>query len=162
MKESIKRILGIGLSGGFGAGKYGNTERSGYQGETADYQGPEGKYHDEWFAQQNGGGQELVSDTDGNMGTRVYAGGSLDAEGLAKLGITDANLRSEMKHFLKTFGARSRGDKKMYAVHGGFRYSYEPIEIVQEIPVIAGKEEIRYGEKNSLVFIHFHIYSPIR
>jgi len=65
MKAKIKKILGVGLSGGYGSSNYGKITRAGSALDSSDYQGPEGRYHDEWAAHQNGGGQELAEDADG-------------------------------------------------------------------------------------------------
>ena len=61
IKIKIKNILAKGLGEGYvGKSIRGKADRAGFQLETSEYQGPEGKYHDEWAAHQNGGGQELV------------------------------------------------------------------------------------------------------
>ncbi|TSC89492.1 MAG: Uncharacterized protein G01um10145_649, partial [Microgenomates group bacterium Gr01-1014_5] len=88
MNTGIKKILSKGLGVGYvGKSVRGQIDRAGFKLETSDYQGSEGKYHDEWMAHQNGGGQELVEDSNGEKATRVYAGGTLDEEGLKSLGL---------------------------------------------------------------------------
>jgi len=160
MKAKIKKILGVGLSGGYGSNNYGKIARAGFELDSSDYLGSEGRYHDEWAARQNGGGQELVEDADGEKATRVYAGGSLDKEALQKLGLTDEDVSTELKFFLKELGAKTRLDEAVELEHGKFMYSYRVIKRVTEIPALVGEEEIRYG--NSLVFVHYHINSPVR
>lgn len=160
MDIKIKKILGTGLSGGYGSSNYGKTTRAGFDLDSSDYSGEEGKYHDEWAARQNGGGQELVKTIDGEEATRVYAGGSLDTENLQKLGLTDDEVSAELKYFLKTLGAESRLDKEIELEHGKYKYTYKILKDVKEIPVIVGEEEIRY--EGSLVFVHYHINSPVR
>lgn len=159
MEVEIKKILGTGLSGGYGSSNYGKTTRAGFELDSSDYIGPEGRYHDEWAAHQNGGGQELVETPNGEKATRVYAGGSLDPEALQKLGLTDDEVSAELKYFLKTLGDKTRLDEGIELEHGKYRYSYRVIKSVEEIPVLVGEEEIRYD--NSLVFVHYHINSPV-
>src|SRR3989339_353620 len=89
MKTATKKILAKGLGEGYvGKSIRGKVDRAGFQLETSGYQGPEGKYHDEWAAHQNGGGQELVEDVDGEKATRIYAGGTLEEGNLTSLGLT--------------------------------------------------------------------------
>lgn len=130
--------------------------------DSSDYSGEEGRYHDEWAAHQNGGGQELVEDKDGEKATRVYAGGSLDPEELKKLGLTADDVSGELGFFLKTLGRKTRLDEDVSLEHGEFRYSYRVIKNVSEIPVLVGEEEIKYGDSDALVFVHYHINSPVR
>lgn len=160
MKTEIKKILGTGLSGGYGSSNYGKTTRAGFALDSSDYSGPEGRYHDEWAAVQNGGGQELVEITGGEKATRVYAGGSLAPELLQKLGLTEADVSEKLTFFLRKLGDKTRLDEDVELVEGRWKYSYKIMKSVKEIPVIVGEEEIRFGD--SLVFIHYLIYSPVR
>lgn len=160
MNTGIKRILSTGLSGGYGSSNYGKTTRAGFALDSSDYSGPEGRYHDEWAAVQNGGGQELVEVPGGGKATRVYAGGSLAPELLQKLGLTEADVSEKLTYFLRKLGDKTRLDEDIELVDGTWTYSYKVIKNVKEIPVIVGEEEIRYDE--SLVFIHYLINSPVR
>ena len=49
MQMKFKAILGKGLNEGYMAKPRGKVKRAGFD-ETSDYEGPEGKYHDEWAA----------------------------------------------------------------------------------------------------------------
>lgn len=160
MKIKIKKILGTGLSGGYGASNYGKTTRSGFKLDSSDYSGPEGKYHDEWAARQNGGGQELVEIAGGDKATRVYAGGSLDAKTLQKLGLTEGDVSEKLKFFLGKLRSKTRLDEDIELVEGRWKYSYKVMKNVKEIPVMLGEEEIRYDQL--LVFVHYLINSPVR
>jgi hypothetical protein len=87
MSKDIDAILSKGLLKGYvGKSVRGSVNRAGFNLETSDFEGPEGRYHDEWMADFNGGGQELVETPKGEKGTRVYAGGTLAKEELEKLG----------------------------------------------------------------------------
>lgn len=160
MNTKIKRILSTGLSGGYGSSNYGKTTRAGFVLDSSDYFGPEGRYHDEWAAVQNGGGQELVEITGGEKATRVYAGGSLAPDLLQKIGLTVDDVSKKLTFFLRKLGDKTRLDEDVELVEGKWKYSYRIMKNIKEIPVIVGEEEIRYEE--SLVFIHYLINSPVR
>lgn len=160
MNSQVKKLLGTGLSGGYGKGKYGKTIRSGFNLDTSDYSDENGTYHDEWAAHQNGGGQELVKLADEEMATRVYAGGTLDADLLQKIGLTDKDVTERLLFFLKQLGDKTRMDKEIELIEDKWKYSYKILEDIKEIPALAGVEKIFYGD--SLVFVHFIINSPIR
>lgn len=51
-------------------------------------------------------------------------------------------------------------DEEAEAFEGDWKYTYKVLRKVEEIPLVLGAEEIRY--KNSLVFIHFHVLSPVK
>ena len=159
MNDAVKKLLGTGLSGGYGSNKYGKINRAGFDLDSSDYAGPEGKYHDEWAAHQNGGGQELIKTSDGKLWTRVYGGGCPDSKTLSKLGITEKDVSEKIMFYLKNVGQKSRFDSDFDSNNGDWAYSYKVIENIKEIPVTVGREEIRY--KGSLVFVHFLINTPV-
>ena len=161
MKTEIKGILAKGLSEGYmGRNVRGKVVRAGFNIETSDYQGPEGKYHDEWAAHQNGGGQELVESVNGEKATRVYAGGSLDEEGLKKLGLTGKDVIGKLIFFVNEFGNKTRLDEDAEMTNGEWKYAHKVLKSVKEIPIHISEETITY--KDILVFIHFHINSPVK
>jgi hypothetical protein len=160
MKMEIKKLLGTGLSGGYGAGKYGKVTRAGFPLDSSDYSGPEGTYHDELAAHQLGGGQELVKLANGETATRVYAGGTLDSDILQKLGLTNDDVSKQLKFFLGKLGNKTRLDEEMELTDERWKYSYKLLEAVKDIPVLVGAEKISYDD--SLVFIHFIINSPVK
>ena len=161
MNTGIKKILSKGLGVGYvGKSVRGQIDRAGFKLETSDYQGSEGKYHDEWMAHQNGGGQELVEDSNGEKATRVYAGGTLDEEGLKSLGLTEKDVIGKLVFFVNKLGGKTRLDEDAEMTEGKWKYTHIVIKSVKEIPVSVSEETITY--KDILVFIHFHINSPIR
>lgn len=161
MKPEIKNILAKGLGEGYvGKSIRGKVERAGFTLETSDYQGSDGEYHDEWAAYQNGGGQELAKDKDGEMATRVYAGGTLGEEELAKFGITGKDVIGRLIYFVNELGDKTRLDADTELTDGNWSYNYKIMKSVKEIPVVVAEEGILF--KNNLVFIHFHINSPVR
>jgi len=159
MDTEIKTLLGKGLSGGYGASNYSKGERAGFPIDINDYQGTEGKYHDEWAAHQNGGGQEIIETSDGKKWTRVYAGGSLEEESLTKLGITGEDVSDKIKFFLGKLGDKTRFDFEVVDIEGDWSYSYKIDRKEKDIPLIVGCERIEY--KGSLVFTHEIINSPV-
>jgi len=161
MDIEIKAILAKGLSEGYvGKGVRGKAVRIGISLETNEYQGLEGKYRDEWAGHQNGGGQEIAEAANGGKATRVYAGGSLDVDGLKKLWLTDKDVIEKLIFFINQLGEKTRQDQDAVATEGVWNYSYKVLKSVKEIPVEVGEEEIRFHD--NLVFIHYHINSPIR
>ena len=161
MEKEIKDILAKGLSEGYvGKSVSGKVERAGNTLKTSDYEGPEGKYHDEWLAHQNGGGQELVETPDGKLATRVYAGGTPSDEELSKFGITGDDVIKKLIFFVNQLGDKTRLDTDTESTEGEWAYSYKILKSVDEIPLAVGDEEITY--KGNLVFVHFHINSPVK
>jgi len=160
MQAKIKSILGKGLNEGYmGKTARGKVKRAGFDLETSDYSGPEGKYHDEWAAHQNGGGQELVETPDGSRATRVYAGGNLPQKELDKLGITEGQVIEKLLFFVNEAKEKTRQDTDTESVNGDWSYKYKVLKELKEIPLVVGEESIFY--KGVLVFAHFHINSPV-
>lgn len=161
MRKEIKTILSKGLAEGYaGNSDRGFSDRAGFALNTSDYKGPEGKYHDEWAGSRNGGGQELVRTPSGPKGTRVYAGGSLSDKELEHLEITEKDVIGKLLFFVDQLGEKTRLDTSVEAEDGDWKYSYNVIKKMKEIPVTLGEEKIEY--KRILVFIHFHVNSPVR
>ena len=161
MKPEIKKILSKGLGEGYiGKSVRGQIDRASFKLETSDYKGSEGKYHDEWAAHQNGGGQELVETTDGEKATRIYAGGSLEIDGLNKLGLTDKDVIGKLIFFVNELGDKTRLDEDVELTDNDWVYKYKILKSVKEIPVCVGEEDILY--KGNLVFVHFHTNSPVK
>lgn len=160
MEKGSKAILAKGLLEGYvGKSVRGSVTRSGFSLETSDYQGSEGRYHDEWAADFNGGGQELTEDTNGEKATRVYAGGTLSADKLQELGITKKDVIGKLVSFVNEIGDGTRLDADAERTDGAWKYTYKVLKSVKEIPVDLGEEEIRFND--ALVFVHYHIISPV-
>lgn len=153
-------ILAKGLLEGYvGKSVRGSVVRAGFNVETSDYRGPEGRYHDEWAADFNGGGQELVEAANGEKATRVYAGGTLAAFELQKLGLSKKDVIGKLIFFVNKLQEGTRLDEDAEMVDGEWKYTYKVLKSVKEIPIDVGEEEIRY--KENLVFVHYHIISPV-
>ena len=161
MEKNSKDILSKGLLEGYvGKSVRGTTSRAGFELKTSDYSGQEGKYHDEWDADYNGGGQELTVTPNGEVATRVYAGGTLTKEKLEALGLTKKEVIGKLVLFVNKLGDETRLDEDAEVSEGeDWKYTYKVLGKVEEIPLDLGQEEIRY--KDSLVFIHFYILSPV-
>lgn len=161
MEIGTKKILSKGLGEGYmGKTARGQVERAGFALETSNYEGSEGKYHDEWAAHQNGGGQELTKDTNGEIATRVYAGGTLAEEKLVKFGLTGKEVIGKLVFFVSELGDKTRLDEDVKMIDGKWKYNHKVLKSVNEIPVDVSEETITYDD--NLVFIHFHINSPVR
>lgn len=160
MEKGSKAILAKGLLEGYvGKSIRGSVERSGFSLETSDYKGPEGRYHDEWAADFNGGGQELTETESGKKATRVYAGGTLSADKLQELGLTKKDVIGKLVTFVNQLGDGTRLDVDAEVEEGSWKYTYKVLKSVKEIPVDVGEEEIRYND--NLVFVHYHVVSPV-
>ena len=159
MDPKIKKLLGVGLSGGYGKNNYGKISRAGFDLESSDYQGDEGKYHDEWAAHRNGGGQELVRTADGKIWTRIYAGGTPDEDLLVSFGTNSKEVGEKIQYFLRAVGTKSRFDEDFNLDEGDWSYSYKVMVDNKEINVILGEEQIKYNGK--VVFAHYLINSPV-
>jgi len=160
MKKESKDILAKGLMEGYvGKTVQGSVVRAGFNLKTSDYNGSEGIYHDEWAANYNGGGQELTVTLNGEKATRVYAGGTLAKEELEKLGLSKKDVIGKLVLFVNKLGDRTRLDGNAEVEDGQWKYTYRVLKSVKEIPVDLGEEEIRYDGR--LVFVHYHILSPV-
>ena len=161
MEKGSKSILAKGLLEGYvGKTIQGAVVRAGFSLKTSDYKGLEGEYHDEWAADFNGGGQELVVASNGEKATRVYAGGTLAEEELAKLGLTKKDVIGKLISFVNQLGDGTRLDENAESEEGKWKYTYQVLKRIKEIPVDLGEEEISYDGK--LVFVHYHILSPVK
>lgn len=161
MDKKIKAILTKGLLEGYvGKSIRGSAVRAGFNLDTSDYNGPEGKYRDEWAADFNGGGQELTETSDGEKATRVYAGGTLPKDELQKLGLTKKDVIGKLVFFVNELKEGTRLDRDAEATEGVWKYTYKVLKSVKEIPVDVGEEKIRYND--NLVFVHYHILSPVK
>lgn len=158
MDPKFKKVLGKGLAS-FSADSYTKTDRAGFTVEASDVRNKDGIYHDEWAAHQNGGGQELVETYGGKKWTRVYAGGSPSSKQLAKIGISETVVSDKIKYFLGKVSQDSRFDEDIKVADGDWEYVYTVMENIKDVPVVVGKEEIKYN-KNT-VFVHFIINSPV-
>jgi hypothetical protein len=161
MEDETKVILSKGLGEGFSSKNgWGKVERAGFQMDTTHHEGPEGNYDDRWTGNQNAAGQELSVNANGGKASRVYGGGSLEEEGLGKLGLTGKDVMKKLVFFITRLGDKTRLDEEAVFIDGDWRYSYKILENVREIPVLVGEEKIKFQDK--LVFIHFHINTPIK
>ena len=148
------------LEGYAGNSVRGSAVRAGFNLDTSDYQGPEGTYHDEWAANFNGGGQELTETSSGEKATRVYAGGTLSEDELQKLGLTKKDVIGKLVFFVNELKGGTRLDENAEMAEGAWKYTYRVLKSREEIPVDVGEEEIKYD--NNLVFVHYHILSPVK
>jgi hypothetical protein len=162
MPERTDKLLTDGLAEGYaGTKKPERIQRTGFLGKANDYVSPEGgHYHDEWFANDNGGGQELVTDKDEHS-TRVYAGGVISTEELQKLGLTTKDVISRLITSVRELKDKTRLDSPCsLELPDGWKYKYEILKKSDEVPLTIGYESIEYNGRE--VFAHGHIISPIK
>jgi hypothetical protein len=160
MDKETDRLLTVGLQEGFaGESKIQEVKRAGFSIVSSHFENRGGEYHDEWFADRAGGGQEIVRVGE-SIVTRVYAGGTIPLEELDSLGIT----KREVMAFLKRQITKNGGGIRLRTnfepePEGDWHYSYKILDTDAEIPLTVGKEVIKF--KGSLVFVHVFIISPV-
>jgi len=84
----------------------------------------------------------------------------LDAERLKELGLTGKEVINMLFYFVGELGEKTRLDAHAEMIEGDWNYSYKVLKSVKEIPVCVAEENIKF--KDNLVFIHFHINSPVK
>lgn len=162
MSERTNKMLVEGLNEGYaGTKKPEIVQRSNFIGKSNDYISSEGGcYHDEWFADDNGGGQELVKEGDEQF-TRVYAGGVIPTEELQKLGLTTKDVISRLIASVGELKEKTRLDKPCtLTLPDGWEYTYTILKKSAEVPLIIGYESIKFNGQE--VFAHGHMLSPVK
>ncbi len=162
MSERVDKLITDGLVEGYvGTKKPDVIQRAGFRGKAHDYLGPEGGHcHDEWFADDNGGGQELVVIGD-EQATRLYGGGVIPVEELQKLGLTTKDVISRLITSVNELKGRTRlHEPCSLQLPDGWDYGYTLLKKSEEVPLTIGYESIRYNGRE--VFAHGHIISPVK
>ncbi len=165
MKKELDDLLAKGLGAGY-AGKIipETVKRGPFEGGKQSLFTSEtnGVYLDQWFAHQNGGGQELVQDKDGDRATRLYGGGNLAPEELAALGTNEEEVINYLIKKVGQLGNKTRLHENCFPeADGDWQYSYKILQPnVGGIPLTIGLESIDF--KQTTVFAHGFILSPIK
>lgn len=162
MTEGLGGLLSEGLGAGYGTGGERQVvQRGPFQVESTQYTSPDGGlYVDQWIADNNGGGQEIV-EKDGKKSTRLHAGGVIELEELAKLGLTKKDVTGYLKRKIVELGEKTRLSKKcLPEPDGDWQYEYSVLERIDEMNLSVGLESIHY--KGQLVFAHGFLNSPIK
>ncbi len=157
----IDNLLNKGLEAGYvGNAKRETVQRGAFKLEVSQFISPDGSiYRDEWIADRVGGGQEIAQSKEGKQ-TRLYAGGTIKHDELAKLGITKKDVEGKLKQFIKTSEGKTRlTEDYLPESDGDWQYSYKVIERVKGIPLTVGMETIAFSGKT--VFAHAFALSPI-
>lgn len=160
MNHAIKLLTKGLLSGYAGGSTIYPVQRANFVGKKSHIEFSEGIYHDEWFAEEMGGGQELVQ-VGSESFTRVYAGGAVKKDILDGLGITSGEI---VQFLIKRVSALAE-KTRLFTSHEDTKeqdwcYIYTIIDANSSIPITVGKEEIRY--KQTVVFIHWFILCPVK
>lgn len=162
MSERINKLLTDGLAEGYaGTKKPEKIQRAGFNGDANDFTSPDGgHYHDQWFAHDNGGGQELV-ETGDEKATRLYGGGVIPAEELQKLGLTTKDVISRLITGVRKLKGKTRLHEPCFLeLPDGWKYDYEILKKSDEVPLTIGYESISYNGRE--VFAHGHMISPVK
>lgn len=160
MIDKTDKMLSRGLAAGFACGTVINdVNRGGFNLKSSHLENENGIYHDEWFADRAGGGQEIVK-VDEKTYTRVYAGGTIPLKKLADLGISKGDVMAFLKKQIIENGEKIRLNTNFETeADGDWQYCYKVIEGDPGIPLIVGREVISY--QGNLVFVHVFIISPV-
>jgi len=160
MYKNTDKLLTKGLKEGFAGGTVmQDVKRNSFNLKSSHFENKDNVYHDEWFADRAGGGQEIVKVEDITF-TRVYAGGTIPLEELKKLGISKGDVVVFLKKQITENGEKIRLHSDFETKpEGDWKYSYKIIDIDKEIPLTIGKETIKY--KGQMVFVHYFIISPV-
>jgi len=162
MSETIDKLLTEGLAEGYAGTKKPETiQRSGFHGKANDHMSSNGgHYHDEWFADDNGGGQELV-ETAGERFTRLYGGGVIPVEELQKLGFTTKDVIDRLIASVNELKGKTRlYEPCSLELQDGWEYDYEILKRSEEVPLTIGYESIKFNGRE--VFAHGHVLSPVK
>jgi len=162
MSDRAYQVLTNGLTAGFaGSIQPTDIERAGFSGKSNEYSDPDGgHYHDEWFANENGGGQELVETTEEKV-TRLYAGGVIPIEELQALGITTKDVISHLITSVRELKGKTRlYDPISLELPDGWKYTYEIMKKCKEVPLTIGYESITLNGRE--VFAHGIMISPVK
>lgn len=161
MSERTEKLLTDGLAKGYsGTKKPEKIARAGFSGKSNDFVSPTGgHYHDEWFADDNGGGQELVEEY-GEKFTRLYGGGVIPQLELQKLGLTTKDVIAHLITSVNELKEKTRlHESCSLELPNGWNYKYTILKKSEEVPLMVSYESIEYNGRE--VFAHAHILSPI-
>lgn len=161
MNKDIESALTKGLLTGYAGGKVESVSRGEFVGKSSHVELPDGQvYHDEWFANSSGGGQELVQVGDSRF-TRLYAGGTPDEQTLSSLGISASDVGAYLKRKITELGETTRLMKESTPEpDGDWQYAYKITGNYPETSVSTSLESIEY--KGTVVHHHAFILCPVK
>lgn len=156
----IDSLLSKGLSQGFAGGTVmSGIKRAGFDFKSSHFEENKNIYHDEWYADRAGAGQEVVKVGDVTY-SRVYAGGTLPVEELQKLGTDKGQIMTFLKKQMLVNGEKIRLHTDFTPeAEGDWQYSYKVTDTNPQIPLTMGKEVIYF--KGQLVFEHDFVICPV-
>ncbi len=162
VSKRTNKLLTDGLEEGYaGVKKPEAIQRADFVGKANDYISTEGgHYHDEWFADDNGGGQELA-EVGEERSTRLYAGGVIPTEELEKLGLTTKDVIARLITSVKELKGKTRlNEPYSLELPNGWGYKYEILKASEEVPLTIGYESVSFNGRE--VFAHGHMISPVK
>jgi len=162
MAEQLGELLSEGLKTGYGSGGERQVvQRGPFQVESTQFTTPDGGlYVDQWIANNNGGGQEIVQKGD-KKSTRLHAGGVIEPEELAKLGLTKKDVTGYLKTKIVELGTQTRLSADCAPQPDeDWQYSYKVMKHLDELDLTIGLESITY--KGQIVFAHGFLNSPVK
>lgn len=159
IKVQVSRALAKGLNAGFaGKSTFEKIVRGKFAMVSSTIDDGDVSYIDQWFPGHMGGGQEIL-EVGGDRYTRVYAGGTVEDGVLSPLGISKTDVMGCLKKTLLAAEDKTRFNEIYQVDDNEWKYQYTPAETDETTGMITGKEIIFY--KNTPVFVHFFIISPV-
>jgi len=160
MSEAVDKLFSKGLQQGFAGGTVmSDVKRAEFNFKSSHFEEDGNIYHDEWFADRAGAGQEVVKVGD-VVYSRVYAGGTLPVEELQKIGTDKGQIMTFLKKQMLENGEKIRLHTNFNSeADGDWQYSYKVTETNSQIHLTMGKEVITF--KGNLVFEHDFIICPV-
>src|SRR3989344_4796344 len=108
MSQNAFKLLAKGLAQDFAGGTVmSGVKRAGFDFKSSHFEENGNIYHDEWFADRAGAGQEVVKVGDVTY-SRVYAGGTLQVEKLQELGTDKGQIMTFLKKQMLENGEKIR------------------------------------------------------
>jgi hypothetical protein len=161
MSKKIEEALTAGLLNGYaGKTEFGMVARGDFNLQSSILREGGITYVDQWLPRDTGGGQELVR-VDKEEFTRLYAGGVIDQEKLASLGI---RVEDVIKHLIERISSLGEKTRLFTNCHpdkvGEWGYGYTILEREPEVGAMIAKETITFQDQ--LVFVHYFLLSQVR
>lgn len=161
--SGINNLLSKGLAEGYaGSTQRQKVSRGKFTLDSSEFSEKDGGFYiDQWIADKLGGGQEIVQ-TGVEKATRLYAGGVTSDQTLESLNISKDDVTGKLVQFIQEVKEKTRLEKDYETHDGGWKYSYKIIKTPEDIGVqlTIALETITY--KETAVFAHGFLISPVK
>lgn len=160
--NDVESLLTKGLAQGYaGSAQRQKVSRGKFSLDSSEFLAEDGGFYiDQWIADKLGGGQEIAGIGEEKT-TRLYAGGVANNQTLESLNISKDDVTGKLVQFIQEAKEKTRLEEDYEAFGGDWQYSYKIIKTAAEIGVqlTIALETISY--KETTVFAHGFLISPI-